>query len=75
MTEQKALHKQTIEARVKGKISDENFTAMKDSIASGIKLFEQALALLMKRKTECKNSRKPLNTGSKTLLCAGRTAA
>jgi hypothetical protein len=50
MTEQKVLHKQTIEARAKGKISDEDFTTMKDSVASEIKLFEQALAALDEEK-------------------------
>ena len=50
LTEQKALHKQTIEARVKGRISDEDFTTMKDSITSEIKLFEQALAALDEEK-------------------------
>ena len=50
LAEQKALQKQTIEARVKGQISDEDFTTMKDSIASEIKLFEQALAALDEEK-------------------------
>jgi hypothetical protein len=66
MTEQKALHKQTIEARVKGKISDEDFTTMKDSIASEIKLFEQALAALDEEKNGMQELTKTtLNTGSK----------
>jgi hypothetical protein len=50
LAEQKALHKQTIEARVKAKISDEDFSTMKDSIASEIKLFKQALAALDQEK-------------------------
>lgn len=43
MNEQKALNQKTIEARVKGQISDEDFATMKKSITSELEDFEHRL--------------------------------
>jgi parvulin-like peptidyl-prolyl isomerase len=46
LIEQHALNKQTIEARVKGKISDEDFATMKAAIAAEVAATEQGLKKL-----------------------------
>ena len=46
MGEQQALNRQTIEARVKGKISDQDFDTMKKAIADEIELIEHGLKRL-----------------------------
>jgi len=51
LTEQHTLNKQTIEARVKGKISDEDFTTMKAALASEVIAIEQGLKRLEDERT------------------------
>jgi hypothetical protein len=49
LSEQHALNKQTIEARVKGKISDEDFATMKAAIAAEVAVIERGLKRLRRR--------------------------
>jgi site-specific DNA recombinase len=51
LIEQHALNKQTIEARVKGKISDEDFATMKAAIAAEVAAIEQGLKRLEDERT------------------------
>ncbi len=51
LIEQHALNKQTIEARVKGKISDEDFSTMKAAIAAEVASIEQGLKRLEDERT------------------------
>ena len=51
LIEQHALNKQTIEARVKGKISDEDFATMKAAIAAEVAAIEQGLKKLEDERT------------------------
>ena len=51
LIEQHTLNKQTIEARVKGKISDEDFATMKAAIAAEVAAIEQGLKKLEDERT------------------------
>src|SRR5882724_9537747 len=51
LTEQNALNKKSIEARVKGKISDEDFATMKKAIADEIEHIEHALKRLQEERS------------------------
>jgi site-specific DNA recombinase len=51
LIEQHTLNKQTIEARVKGKISDEDFATMKAAIAAEVAAIEQGLKRLEDERT------------------------
>ena len=51
LIEQHTLNKQTIEARVKGKISDEDFATMKAAIAAAVESIEQGLKKLEDERT------------------------
>ena len=50
LNDQKALNQKTIEARVKGQISDEDFATMKKSVAAEIEAFEHQLRALDEEK-------------------------